>query len=98
MGTRATSEAVDDYLKIIFTLTREGGPAATGEIAAHERPTVDSLKRQCVDRYTRPPWILTLKTTLRSRTGSPFGADMSRAGITMRPVRCSILLGFHARS
>lgn len=27
------SEAIDDYLKIIFTLTREGGTAATGQIA-----------------------------------------------------------------
>jgi DtxR family Mn-dependent transcriptional regulator len=34
MTHRATSEAVDDYLKIIFALTREGGPAANGEVAA----------------------------------------------------------------
>lgn len=34
MSTRMTSEAVDDYLKIIFALTRKGGYAATGEIAS----------------------------------------------------------------
>lgn len=35
MGGRAmdTSEAVDDYLKIIFALTHEGGDATTGRIA-----------------------------------------------------------------
>lgn len=33
MPVRATTEAVDDYLKIIFALTREGGVATTGAIA-----------------------------------------------------------------
>jgi DtxR family Mn-dependent transcriptional regulator len=33
MSQRVISEAVDDYLKIIFALTREGGFAATGAIA-----------------------------------------------------------------
>jgi DtxR family Mn-dependent transcriptional regulator len=34
MSPRASSEAVDDYLKIIFALTREGGTASTGDVAA----------------------------------------------------------------
>jgi DtxR family Mn-dependent transcriptional regulator len=34
MSPRASTEAVDDYLKIIFALTREGGPASTGQVAA----------------------------------------------------------------
>lgn len=33
MPPRVTTEAVDDYLKIIFALTREGGVATTGAIA-----------------------------------------------------------------
>ncbi|HMB70517.1 MAG TPA: metal-dependent transcriptional regulator [bacterium] len=33
MPVRVTTEAVDDYLKIIFALTREGGMATTGAIA-----------------------------------------------------------------
>jgi DtxR family Mn-dependent transcriptional regulator len=34
MSPRASTEAVDDYLKIIFALTREGGTASTGDVAA----------------------------------------------------------------